>query len=168
MKQLASNGADLVKVYENLSREAYFAIIDEARRRGIPVDGHVPFRVTPEEAADAGQRTAEHPEALAAGCSTAAEAERKRFAGVLADYDSLPDAREVPAMFRHTRALYDSRDPAACASAIEAYRRNGVAVTADLVAYHHVVHAKQILADASPHATRPQGDPPQLGEVARL
>jgi hypothetical protein len=26
---LASNGADLIKVYENLSREAYFAIIDE-------------------------------------------------------------------------------------------------------------------------------------------
>ena len=84
VKQLASNGADLVKVYENVSREAYFAIIDAARRRGIPVDGHVPFRVTPEEVADAGQRTAEHPDALAAGCSTAAEAERKRFASVLA------------------------------------------------------------------------------------
>jgi imidazolonepropionase-like amidohydrolase len=149
VEQLASNGADLVKVYENLSREAYFAILDEARRRGIPVDGHVPFRVTPEEAAAAGQRTAEHPEALAVGCSTAAEAERKRFARVLADYNSLPESEQFLAMFRHFRALYDSRDPAACASAIEAYRRNGVAVTADLVAYHHVVHAEQILADAA-------------------
>ena len=168
VEQLASNGADLVKVYENLSREAYFAIMDEARRRGIPVDGHVPFRVTPEEAADAGQRTVEHPDALAAGCSTAAEAERKRFASVLADYDSLPESEKFLAMFRHVRALYDSRDPAACASAIEAYRRNGVAVTADLVAYHHVVHAEQVLSDTSPHATRPAGDPPQLGELARL
>jgi imidazolonepropionase-like amidohydrolase len=149
VEQLASNGADLVKVYENLSREAYFGIMDEAQRRGIPVDGHVPFRITPEEAADAGQRTAEHPEALAAGCSTAAEAERKRFASVLADYNSLPEREKFLAMFRHTRALYDSRDPAVCASAIEAYRRKGVAVTADLVAYHHVVHAKQILADAA-------------------
>src|SRR5688572_27152637 len=76
VQQLVANGADLVKVYENLSREAYFAIMDEARRRRIPVDGHVPFRITPEEAAAAGQRTAEHPDALAAGCSTAAEAER--------------------------------------------------------------------------------------------
>jgi hypothetical protein len=145
VEQLVSNSADLVKVYENLSREAYFAIIDEARRRRIPVDGHVPFRVTPEEAADAGQRTAEHPDALAAGCSTAAEAERKRFASVLADYNSLPDGEKFLAMFRHARALYDSRDPAACASAIEAYRRNGVAVTVDLVAYHHVVYAEQVL-----------------------
>jgi predicted amidohydrolase YtcJ len=154
--QLASNGADLVKVYENLSREAYFAIMDEAHRRRIPVDGHVPFRVTPEEAADADQRTAEHPDALAAGCSTVAAAERKRFASVLADYNSLPEREKFLAMFRHTRALYDSRDPAACASAIEAYRRNGVAVTADLVAYHHVVHAEQVLADTDRMRLVPQ------------
>ena len=62
----------------------------------IPVDGHVPFRVTPEEAADAGQRTAEHPEALAAGCSTAAEAERKRFASVLGRLRQPARQREVP------------------------------------------------------------------------
>ena len=156
VEQLVSNGADLVKVYENLSREAYFAIIDEARRRGIPVDGHVPFRVTPEEAAHAGQRTVEHPDALAAGCSTAAEAERKRFASVLADYGSLPEGEKFLAMFRHVRALYDSRDPAACASAIDAYRRNGVAVTADLVAYHHVVYAEQVLADSARMRLVPQ------------
>jgi uncharacterized protein YciI len=52
---LADSGADFIKVYENLSRDAYFAIMDQARRRGIPVDGHVPFRVTPVEAADAGR-----------------------------------------------------------------------------------------------------------------
>jgi hypothetical protein len=156
VEQLVSNGADLVKVYENLSREAYFAIMDEARRRGIPVDGHLPFRVTPEEAANAGQRTVEHPDALAAGCSSAAEAERKRFASVLANYDSLPDGEKFLAMFRHVRALYDSRDPGACASAIEAYRRNGVAVTTDLVAYHHVVHAEQVLSDRARMRLVPQ------------
>jgi imidazolonepropionase-like amidohydrolase len=147
--QLVSNGADLVKVYENLSREAYFAIVDEARRRGIPVDGHVPFRITPEEAANAGQRTAEHPEALAASCSTTAESERKRFASVLANYDSLSEDERFLVMFRHFRELYDSRNPAVCASAIEAFRRNAIAVTADLVAYHHVVHADRVLEDAA-------------------
>ena len=100
------------------------------------------------QAADAGQRTAEHPEALAAACSPAAEAERKRFADVLAGYDRLPDREKFLAMFRHTRALYDTRDSSLCGSAIEAYRRNGVAVTADLLAYHHVVHAQSVLADS--------------------
>jgi imidazolonepropionase-like amidohydrolase len=154
--QLAANGADLVKVYENLSREAYFAIMDEARRRKIAVDGHVPFRITPEEVADAGQRTAEHPEAIAVGCSKAADSERRRFAKVLDDYENLPDEEKFLAMFRHTRALYDSRDPGACASAIAAYRRNGVAVTVDLVAYHHVVNAEQILGDAARMQLVPQ------------
>jgi Amidohydrolase family len=153
---LADSGADFIKVYENLSREAYFAIMDEARRRRIPVDGHVPFRVTPKEAVDAGQRTAEHPEALALGCSTAAEAERKRFASVLAGYDSLSEREKFLVQFRHYRALYDSRDPAACTSAIEAYRRHGVAVTVDLVGYHHVVHAEQVLADAARMRLVPQ------------
>jgi hypothetical protein len=32
-------GADFIKVYSLLSREAYFAIVDEARRQNIPVDG---------------------------------------------------------------------------------------------------------------------------------
>jgi amidohydrolase family protein len=145
---LAANGADLIKVYENLSRDAYFAILDEARRKGIPVDGHIPFRMTPGEVVKAGQRTVEHPDALAAACSTAADAERVRFVGVLAQYDKLPDDEKFFALFRHTRALYDSRDPAACAPALEALRRNGVAVTADLVAYHHVVNAGKVLADA--------------------
>jgi len=147
--QLASNGADLIKVYENLSRDAYFAIMEEARIRKIPVDGHVPFRITPEEAAAAGQRTVEHPEALAAGCSTDADAERARFAKLLADYDGAPASIELLLMqVSHYRALYDSRDPKACASAFDAYRDNGVAVTVDLLVYHYIAHADQIRADS--------------------
>jgi uncharacterized protein len=147
--RLADAGADFIKPYENLSREAYFALMDQARRREIPVDGHVPFRVTAEEAAAAGQRTVVHPEVMAAGCSNDAEAVRERFARVLSDYDSLSEFEQSLVQFRLYRAFYDTRDPAACASTIDAFRRYGVAVTADVVAYHHIVHADEILADTA-------------------
>jgi imidazolonepropionase-like amidohydrolase len=160
VNRLADAGADFIKPYENLSREAYFAIMDQARRRGIPVDGHVPFRVTAQEAAAAGQRTVEHPEVMAAGCSTAAEAVRDRFARPLSDdFDSLPETEQFLVQFRLYRAFYDTRDPASCEPTIEAFRRHGVAVTMDVVAYHHIVHADEILADTAsmrlvPHAVR--------------
>ena len=145
---LADHGADFVKVYTNLSREAYFAIVDQARRRRIRVDGHVPFRVLPVEAADSGQRTFEHLLAMALGCSTDANSERKDFERVLSDAGRSAMVERSPLeLFRHERRLYDSRDPAACTETIQAYQRNGVAEAPSLVGYHHVVHANEILSD---------------------
>jgi imidazolonepropionase-like amidohydrolase len=148
---LVDNGADFIKVYENLSRDAYFAIMEQARRRGIHVHGHVPFRVTPEEAADAGQRTFEHVLAMAAGCSTSAAAERERFARVLEPLAGAPALEGLTplTLFYYERALYDTRDPAACAPTIQAYLRNGVADTPNVVAYRDVVDAEEILGDSS-------------------
>jgi imidazolonepropionase-like amidohydrolase len=171
--RLADAGADFIKPYENLSREAYFAIMDQARRRGIPVDGHLPFRVTAEEAAAAGQRTVEHPEVMAGGCSADAEAVRDRFARVLSDdFASLPENEQFLVQFRLYRAFYDTRDPAACEPTMEAFRRHGVAVTMDVVAYHHIVHADEILADTAsmrlvPHAVRRDWEERPAGERFR-
>jgi imidazolonepropionase-like amidohydrolase len=53
-------GADFLKVHDNLSRAAYFALVDEARRLKLPIAGHVPAAVTAAEAARARQRSIEH------------------------------------------------------------------------------------------------------------
>ena len=58
------HGADFVKVLSYLPRDAFFAVADEAKRRGIPFGGHVPFSVSVEEASNAGQRSIEHLSAL--------------------------------------------------------------------------------------------------------
>ena len=63
-------GADLIKVYDQLPRDAYFAIADESRRQGLPFAGHVPILVSAAEASDAGQRSLEHDYAVLFGCST--------------------------------------------------------------------------------------------------
>jgi len=57
---LKLRGADCIKVYDRLPRDAYFAIVDEAKVKGLPVVGHVPLAITSEEASNAGQRSIEH------------------------------------------------------------------------------------------------------------
>lgn len=67
---LAQRGADCVKVYDRLPRDAYFAIIDEAKKQRLPVVGHVPLSITSVEASDAGQRSIEHLGSILEGAST--------------------------------------------------------------------------------------------------
>jgi imidazolonepropionase-like amidohydrolase len=54
------HGADFVKIVSYLSRDTFFAIADEAKKRRIPFAGHVPFSVSVKEASNAGQRSIEH------------------------------------------------------------------------------------------------------------
>ncbi|HEX3718903.1 MAG TPA: amidohydrolase family protein [Verrucomicrobiae bacterium] len=69
------DGADFVKVYSRLPREAYFAIADEAKKQGIPFEGHVPDSISVEEASKAGQKSIEHLTGVLAACSTPAKTE---------------------------------------------------------------------------------------------
>jgi hypothetical protein len=62
-------GADFVKVYSLLPRDAYFGIADESKRQGISFVGHVPFSVSAAEASDAGQKSIEHLTGVLLGCS---------------------------------------------------------------------------------------------------
>ena len=62
-------GADFVKVYSLLPRDAYFGIADEAKRQGITFVGHVPYSLSPGEASDAGQKSIEHLTGILIECS---------------------------------------------------------------------------------------------------
>lgn len=57
---LADAGVNFIKTYNSLSRDAFFAIAAEARLRGVPIIGHVPYKVTAFEASDAGLKSIEH------------------------------------------------------------------------------------------------------------
>jgi imidazolonepropionase-like amidohydrolase len=60
VRRVARAGADFVKVYSWLGREAYFAIAAESARLGLPFAGHLPNSVSAAEAARAGQKSMEH------------------------------------------------------------------------------------------------------------
>jgi hypothetical protein len=69
----ARNGADFIKVYGMLSRDAYFAIVDEAKKQHIDVEGHVPRRISVWEATAAKQKSLEHLNGIGIGCSSREE-----------------------------------------------------------------------------------------------
>ncbi len=71
---LAEHGVDFIKVYTTLSRDAFFAVIDQANRYGLPVAGHVPFEVSDAEASDAGMKSIEHMRSETGGFCTSRNA----------------------------------------------------------------------------------------------
>jgi len=123
-------GADFIKVYERLPRGAYFAIADEARKRGIAFEGHVPDAVTAAEASDAGQKSIEHLTHVAEACSGEEKAilgeelsasERLRAPGLTIEERMTAGKRLI-----HSEArAYETYDEATAQSLFARFVRNG-------------------------------------------
>src|SRR5438270_657428 len=75
VRKAKQEGADFIKVHDNVLRRSYFALIDEAGRLNMPVEGHVPTSITAEEASNAGQKSIEHSTGLDDAKSDSSKAE---------------------------------------------------------------------------------------------
>jgi imidazolonepropionase-like amidohydrolase len=60
VRALHKAGVDCIKVHRAISREAYLGAVDECKKLGLPLVGHIPNTVTPLEASNAGQASMEH------------------------------------------------------------------------------------------------------------
>ncbi|HKY30705.1 MAG TPA: amidohydrolase family protein [Pyrinomonadaceae bacterium] len=60
VNRLADMRVDFIKVHARLSRETFLAIIDESKKRRVPVVGHVPLSIDPMIVSQAGQKSIEH------------------------------------------------------------------------------------------------------------
>lgn len=69
VRELHGLGFDFLKVYDRLSPEAYYGLTSEARRLGMPVEGHVPLALSPDHVVASGQRLIDHLTLIAEGCS---------------------------------------------------------------------------------------------------
>jgi hypothetical protein len=81
MARLAEAGVDFVKIYEMVSPEVFAVLVEEARSRGLPMDGHVPLSM---QARDVGPlvQSLEHLRNIEMDCTAnpaAALAERRRL-----------------------------------------------------------------------------------------
>jgi imidazolonepropionase-like amidohydrolase len=108
---LAALGVDFIKTHSALSRPAYFAVLREARVKGLKVASHLPAGVPAWEAADSGASSLEH---MAESMMTS-----PMYAGYAKDLDG---------------AIAWWRSPAGD-SAVAHLARTGVAVTPTLYAY---------------------------------
>ena len=144
---LSAAGADFIKVYQRLPREAYLALADQARRRGIPFVGHVPNALTAIEAADAGQRSIEHVDGLTQACSSRGDSIRAfRRTQPYSSYEEVVRDQDV---------LARSWSSGHCAPTIEALRRNGTWFTPTLVLYWAPAYPDSVLANAAATAAIP-------------
>ncbi len=115
-------------MYNVLTREAYFALVDEARRHALPVTGHLPWRVTAAEASDAGQQIIDHLGSVYAGallsCSAREDEIRKATLAALDRPDST--AMGMVAIQRaHLAQMLDSYDDMKAAALFHRFKKNG-------------------------------------------
>jgi imidazolonepropionase-like amidohydrolase len=88
VRKLTKMGADFVKVYTKLPRDAYIAIADEAKKQGLPFAGHVPESVSVAEASDLGQKSTEHLTGIELACSEKEDELRREAVTALAKADN--------------------------------------------------------------------------------
>ncbi|HZS10025.1 MAG TPA: amidohydrolase family protein [Blastocatellia bacterium] len=60
VRKLKADGVDFIKVQATLSLPLWRAVIDEAKKLGIPVAGHIPERISAFDVARSTQRSVEH------------------------------------------------------------------------------------------------------------
>jgi imidazolonepropionase-like amidohydrolase len=135
--QVKQDGADFVKVYSFLPREAYFAIADEAKKQAIPFAGHVPFGVSVDEASDAGQKSIEHLAGMFESCSSRAEELHKMAQEDLADMIAMgkPDLTGGSRYHAAGHLLLDSYSAEKCATVFAHLKKNATWICPTLVLF---------------------------------
>jgi Amidohydrolase family len=110
VRYFKEQGVDFIKVYTYISRESYLALMDEARRVGLPVAGHRPASVSLIELSEAGQRSVEH-------------AHTQDFLLPCRPADAPPLAGGATA--ENVRRLVNEVDPALCDGIFRTFVKNG-------------------------------------------
>jgi imidazolonepropionase-like amidohydrolase len=120
--KIKAAGVDFVKVYNILSREAYFAIVEEAKKQHIPFAGHVPFKVSALEASDAGQKSIEHLTGIFIACSSQ---EQELMNIDIKDWGP-----------KYQKQMLETYDLAKCDRLFSHFKKNGTWQVPTLVAHH--------------------------------
>jgi imidazolonepropionase-like amidohydrolase len=142
VRELKHRGADFIKIISLPSREAFFAVADEAKKQDIPFVGHLPFEIGALEASDAGMRSIEHLlySAFALSYSSKEEELRKRLVEAEKTGDSVT--------WEEIAHVADATYSAEKASALwQTLKKNGTWVTPTLASLDITTHPENWKAD---------------------
>jgi imidazolonepropionase-like amidohydrolase len=114
---LKARGVDFIKVQSFIPRDPYFAVVDEAKKQGMVLVGHVPDAIRASEASNSGQKSIEHLTGIFEGCSSS-QNENKYLSG---------DLKKLP------KTYLETYDAAACGQLIALMARNGTWLVPTLV-----------------------------------
>jgi hypothetical protein len=101
-------GYDRVKVYSFLTKDSYDAIIDEARKLHMPVDGHVPYSTSVEYVLSSGQNMIAHTEEILKFAKNNSAQEVERLASLTANSNIWITSTLI--VSRNFNAMFDKPD----------------------------------------------------------
>lgn len=139
VQSLKSMGADFIKVYDGVPRDAYFAIADESKKVGLPFVGHLPGSVRVVEASNAGQRSLEHGAYLSGGSTYEDEAIKQEVSGpdVMEEAQRTGNFSLIPEdIAKKGNQLLDHLSSERLAQLYKTFVKNGTYLTPTLVVQH--------------------------------
>ena len=124
-------GFDFVKVYNNLPRDGFFGLAEEANRLGLRFAGHEPGTLSALELSNAGQASIEHSRVFLFNCFAGADSLQK---GLL----------QAASQTIRMRRMVDEYDAARCAEVFRTFAKNRTYITPT-----HVTRRMDAFADDS-------------------
>jgi imidazolonepropionase-like amidohydrolase len=142
VRELKRRGADFIKVISLPSRDAFFAVAEEAKKENIPFAGHLPVEISALEASNAGIHSIEHLyySAFALSCSSKEEELRKS----LIERGKRGEAGVWNEILLEAEASYDQEKARALWRAL---KKNHTWVTPTLASLDITAHPEDLRAD---------------------
>src|ERR1700730_6041175 len=153
VRSLKAMGADFVKVYDGVPRDAYFAIVDETKHLHMTFVGHVSEAIRFLEASNAGQHSIEHGAALQGGSTFEDEYTKSETTGP----DIMEEAKEknnfsiIPEHIANVgNVLLDHLSHERLVELYKTFVKNDTYLTPTLVVKHARTFVDQISNEAEP------------------
>jgi hypothetical protein len=132
---LKRRGANFIKVISLPSRDAFFAVADEAKKQNIPFAGHLPFEIGVIEASNAGIRSIEH--FLYSGVTLSFSSKEEELRRRLVEAEKKGDSVAWEQIAHESDATYSAEKAAAL---VQTLKKNGTWATPTLASLYITAH----------------------------